>query len=419
MTHREVLISGAGLAGPALAHQLHRYGFRATVVERAPALRDGGYKVDIRGAAIEVLKRMGLYPAARAADTGMRHVTYVRRDGRRIARLDADLLMGRRGDDVEVMRTDLTRILYDATAADVEYVFGDAIATMIDGPDGVEVTFVSGATRTFALVVGADGVHSATRRRALGEVPLRHLGAHIAIFDAPNELGLDREEVFYSEPGRMVFAYATGAAAPAKVGLVFASAEPTLSRAVLPDRFAGMGWQVPRFLEVLRDSTDVYFDSLSQVELPRYSAGRVVLLGDAAHCPSPAAGQGTSLALVGAYLLAGELAAAGGDHRAAFDSYEARLRPFAERNLAFGVKMAGDMVPGGRLALAVRNYGMRTLNYNPLKRQIIEQVTRPLRDAADAIELPSYPADGWSGPERAGDPRPPRSLGHQAVTPGG
>ncbi len=391
MTQLEVLISGAGLAGPALAHQLHRYGFRPTVVERAPAPRDGGYKVDIRGAATEVLKLMGLYTAARAADTGMRHVTYVRRDGRQIARLDADLLMGRRGDDLEVMRTDLTRILYDATSTGVEYVFGDAIATMTDGPDGVDVTFTSGVARRFALVVGADGVHSATRRLALGEVPLRHLGAYIAIFDVPNELGLDREEVFYTEPGRMVFAYSTGPDAPAKVGMVFAAEEPSLGREVVADRFAGLGWQVPRFLEVLRETGDVYFDAMSQVELARYSAGRVVLLGDAAHCPSPAAGQGTSMALVGAYLLAGELAAAAGDHRAAFDRYEARLRPYAERNLAFGVKMAGDMVPGGRLSQAIRNYGMRTLKYHPLKRRLIERITRPLSDAANAIELPPYP----------------------------
>src|SRR5688572_23321014 len=125
MRNREVLISGAGLAGPALAFWLQRYGFRPTVVERAPDLRTGGYKVDIRGAAVEVLKRMGLFAAARAADTGMRHVTYVNPAGRPIAVLDANLLMGRRDDDLEVMRTDLTRILHDAT--DAEYLFGDAI----------------------------------------------------------------------------------------------------------------------------------------------------------------------------------------------------------------------------------------------------------------------------------------------------
>ncbi|AGZ44485.1 FAD-dependent monooxygenase [Actinoplanes friuliensis] len=391
MTQREVLISGAGMAGPALAHQLHRHGFVPTVVERAPVLRDGGYKVDIRGAAIEVLKRMGVFEAARAVDTGMRHVTYVKRDGGRIARLDADLLMGRRNDDLEVMRTDLTRILYDATAADVEYVFGDAIASMTEGPDGVDVIFESGAARRFALVVGADGVHSATRRKVMGEVPLRYLGGHISIFDVPNGLGLDREEVFYTEPGRMVFAYSTGPSAPAKVGLVCGSPSPVLDRESFAEQFTGLGWRVPDFLAAMRASENVYLDSLSQIELPRWSAGRVVLLGDAAHCPSPAAGQGTSMALVGAYALAGELAAAGGDHRTAFDRYETLLRPFVEKNLAFGRKMAGDMVPGGRFALAFRNYGMRTLKYHPLKRQIVEKVTQPLHVAANAIELPSYP----------------------------
>lgn len=393
MTRREVLISGAGLAGPALALALHRHGMRATVVERAPALRDGGYKVDIRGAAVEVLKRLGLFETVRAADTAMRTVTYVRADGSPIAVLDADLLMGRRGDDREVMRTDLTRILYDATAADVEYVFGDSIATLDERADGVAVTFASGATRRFDLVVGADGLHSATRRLVMGDVPVRHLGAYISIFDVPDDLGLDHEEVFFCAPGRMVFAYSPGAAAATKAGLVFAS--PVLPRrpdprAILRERFAGMGWRVPAFLDALDGVPDLYFDSLSQVELPRWSAGRVVLLGDAAHCPAPSSGQGTSLALVGAYVLAGELAAAGG-HEEAFRRYETVMRPYVDRNLSLGRKMAGDMVPGGRRQIALRNHGMRTLKYNPWKRQIIERVTRPLYEAATAIELPAYP----------------------------
>lgn len=391
MTNREVLISGAGVAGPALAFWLHRHGLRPTVVERAPARRDGGYKVDLRGAAIDVLKRMGLFEAARAADTGMRTVTYLRGDGAPIASLDANLLMGRRGDDLEVMRTDLIRILHDATAGHVEYVFGDAIAALEDGPDGVDVTFAGGGQRRFDLVIGADGLHSATRRQVLGEVPLRHLGAYITVFDVPDDLGLDREEVFYSTPGRMCFAYRTGPEQPAKVGLVFASDEPGLGREGLAERFAAMKWRVPGFLAALRSSGDVYFDSLSQVELPRWSAGRVALLGDAAYCPSPASGQGTSMALVGAYVLAGEVAAAAGDHAAGFARYERVLRPYVERNLAFGRKMAGDMVPGGRWQLAFRNYGMRTLRRNPFREKIIELVTRPLHQAANAIELPTYP----------------------------
>jgi 2-polyprenyl-6-methoxyphenol hydroxylase-like FAD-dependent oxidoreductase len=394
-----VLISGAGLGGPALAYWLHRYGFRPTIVERAPALRDGGYKVDVRGAAIEVLHRMGVYPAARDLDTGMRHITYVKRDGRPIAVLDANLLMGRRGDDIELMRTDLTRVLYDATKDDTEYVFGDAIASMTEVADGVEVTFEKGAPRRFALVVGADGLHSATRRMALGETPLSHLGAYISIFTVPNHLRLDREEVMYFEPGRLVFAYSTGPDDAAKAGFTFASGpldydrrDVAAQKQLVKDAFAGLGWEVPRFLSALDAAGDFYLDSLSQVELSRWSAGRVALIGDAAYCPAPASGQGTSLALVGAYVLAGELAAASGEHGRAFPAFEAAMRPYVERNVAFGKKMAGDMVPGGRVKIALRNYGMRTLKYHPRKEQVIERVLRPLHEAANAIELRDYAA---------------------------
>jgi 2-polyprenyl-6-methoxyphenol hydroxylase-like FAD-dependent oxidoreductase len=393
MRNREVLISGAGLAGPALAYWLCKHGFRPTVVERAPALRDGGYKVDVRGAAVEVLKRTGVYPAARAADTGMRTITYVRRDGRPIAVLDANLLMGRRGDDIEIMRTDLTRILYEATRHDVEYVFGDAIATMSQHEDGVDVVFEQGPARRFDLVIGADGLHSATRRLAMGETPLTYLGAYISIFSVPNHLGIDRDEFMYPEPGRLVFAYSTGPAAEAKVGFTFASppldydrGDVAAQKRLVAASFAGLGWEVPRLLEGLQSADDFYLDSLSQVELPSWSAGRVALIGDAAHCPAPASGQGTSLALVGAYVLAEQLAAAAGDYTA-FAGYESAMRPYVEKNLAFGRKMAKDMVPGGRFQTAFRNYGLRSLKYHPRKEQVIERFLRPLHEAANAITI--------------------------------
>jgi 2-polyprenyl-6-methoxyphenol hydroxylase-like FAD-dependent oxidoreductase len=385
MTTNEVLISGAGVAGPALAHRLHRQGFSPTVVERAPALRDGGYKVDVRGAATEVLKRMGVYEAARALDTGMREITYVNKDGRPIARLDANLLMGRRGDDIEIMRTDLARVLHDATAGDVEYLFGDSIAALGDDGDGVDVTFTSGKQKRFAYVIGADGLHSATRRLVMGEVPLTYLGAYISIFSVPNHLGIDHEEVMYSEPGRLVFVYSAGETA--RAGFTFASPELELGdvasqKRLVAEAFAGSGWEVPRFLDAIDAADDFYLDSLSQVELPSWSVGRVGLAGDAAHCPAPASGQGTSLALVGAYVLAGELGGSG-----SFESYEQRMRPYVAKNLAFGKKMAKDMVPGGRFQIAFRNYGMRTLKYHPRKEQVIDKVLRPLHEAANAITI--------------------------------
>jgi 2-polyprenyl-6-methoxyphenol hydroxylase-like FAD-dependent oxidoreductase len=344
-----------------------------------------------------VLKRMGVYDAARALDTGMRTITYVKRDGGTVAVLNANQVMGRRNDDIEVMRTDLTRVLYDATAADTEYLFGDAIAALTDTGDGVDVTFESGATRRFALVVGADGLHSATRRKVLGETPLTHLGAYISIFTVPNHLRIDRDEFMYSEPGRLVFAYSTGPDRPAKAGFTFASPELDFDRRdvgaqkqLIKDAFRGLGWEVPRFLSALDAADDFYLDSLSQVRLPRWSAGRVALIGDAAHCPAPASGQGTSLALVGAYVLAGELAAAHGEHTTGFRAYESAMRPYVEKNQAFGRKMAGDMVPGGRFQIALRHYGLRTLKYHPRRDQVIERVLRPLHEAANAIELRDY-----------------------------
>jgi 2-polyprenyl-6-methoxyphenol hydroxylase-like FAD-dependent oxidoreductase len=399
MENREVLISGAGLGGPALAYWLRRHGFRPTVVEKAPGLRDGGYKVDVRGAAIEVLRRMGLLDAVRAADTDMQHISYVGATGRTFATLNANAVMGRRGDDREIMRADLTRILYDATRDDVEYVFDDAIATLDQHPDGVDVTFERGAPRRFGLVIGADGLHSATRRLAFdGADPLVHLGSYISIFTVPNHLRLDRREMMHNAPGRLVFLYSTGPDAPAKAGFAFASPPLAYDRRdvdaqkrLVAERFAGLGWEVPRLLDAMADADDFYLDSMSQTRLDRWSTGRVALIGDAASCPSPASGQGTSLALVGAYVLAGELAAAGGEHRAAFDGYETRMRPYVEANLAFGVKMAAEMVPGSRWQVALRNYAMRTMRLNPFAPAIIERMLRPLHVAANAIDLPAYP----------------------------
>jgi 2-polyprenyl-6-methoxyphenol hydroxylase-like FAD-dependent oxidoreductase len=390
MTNSRVLISGAGIGGPALAFWLAGRGFQVTVVERAPALREAGYKVDVRGSATAVLRRMGLLAAARAADTGMRRITYVKRNGGPIATLPADLLMGRRGDDLEIMRWDLSRILHDATADRVEYVFGDAIATLDDGPDGVGVTFESGAARRFDHVVGADGLHSATRRMVMGETPLRHLGSYIAVYTVPNLLGIEREEVMYSRPGRLVFAYAVERDQPARVGLTFASPpldydrrDVAAQKALVRAAFDGQGWRVGDFLSAMDGAPDFYFDAMSQVELPRWSSGRVALLGDAAHCPAPASGQGTSLALVGAYVLGRHLGTPGG-----LDAYEREMRPYTEKNLAFGRKMAADMVPGGRLSIAFRNYGMRTLKYHPRKEQMIDRILAPMHEAANAITIP-------------------------------
>jgi 2-polyprenyl-6-methoxyphenol hydroxylase-like FAD-dependent oxidoreductase len=398
----EVLISGAGIAGPALAYWLRRYGFAPTVVERAPAPREGGYKVDVRGAATGVLERMGLLDEARRASTGMRGVSFVDRANRPLATVGADFLMAREGDDVEIMRGDLGRLLYEATRGDTEYRFDDSITALAQDDAGVRVTFGRGRPRSFDLVVGADGLHSAVRALAFdaGAQRLRHLGLYLAIFSTANHLGLDRWELFYNAPGLLANLYSTGPQREAKALLAFAS-EPLRydrrdvrrQKRLLADAFAGQAWEIPRLLQSMWEAPDFYFDAMSQVRLDAWSSGRAVLVGDAGYSPSPASGQGSSLALVGAYVLAGELAAAGGEHRRGFARYEAEMRGYVEQNLRLGQKMAREMVPGSRGELWLRTGMLRLLPYLPWKGLIADGTLRPLRQAASAITLKDYQGD--------------------------
>jgi 2-polyprenyl-6-methoxyphenol hydroxylase-like FAD-dependent oxidoreductase len=394
-----VLISGASVAGPALACWLRKHGFRPTLVERAPSLREGGYKIDIRGAALEVLDRMGLLEDVRRQSTDMRVARFVDVNGKQMATMSAQLFGGREGDDVEIMRGDLAEILHNATKDDVEYIFGDSINGLEERPDGVHVTFENGPARTFDLVVGADGLHSNVRALTFGEESrfIHDLGHHISIFTVPNHLGLDRTEMMHPAPGRSVGMYSTRQSTDAKAMFLFISpADPydrkdvIQQKKLLASTFADQGWDVPRLLDSMWDAPDFYFDSMSQVRMDRWSSGRVVLVGDAAYGPSPASGQGTSLSLVGAYVLAGSLAAAAGDHAAAFAAYENDMRHFVEENQKLAASNLKGMVlkSAGQIRFQMRM--LRLMPYLPGKNRMIKRVTEPIRKAATAITIRDY-----------------------------
>ncbi|GGY54055.1 FAD-dependent monooxygenase [Streptomyces xanthochromogenes] len=384
-----VLVAGASIAGPALAHWLRRRGAEVTVVERAPGLRPGGQAVDARGVAREVIERMGLDASVRAACTDTVGAHTVDADGRVLETFRAD---DDGGDgfiaDIEILRGDLSQVLYDDTRDGVEYVFGDRIAELAQDVDGVDVVFAGGSRRRFDLVVGADGLHSELRAMVFGphERFLRRLGHMLAFYSVPNEFGLDRWLLEYQdqESGRSALLRPIQDATRAMAMFYSASADSDIDhrdvaaqKRLLRERMAGLGWLAPDILAHLDDTPDFYLDQVAQVVMDRWSSGRVGLLGDAAFSSSPMSGQGTGLALVGAYLLAGELAAAGWDADTGFARYEARMRSFVEANQEIG-------------RLNARSRDISGPDAEPRPDFTGEWFTELVGRAINGIELPDY-----------------------------
>ncbi|QNP75046.1 FAD-dependent monooxygenase [Streptomyces roseirectus] len=343
---KTVLISGAGIAGPALALRLHHHGFTPTIVERARTLRPGGQAVDIRGVALDVMARLGLLEEARAVRTRMRGMSVLASDGTETHRTEEATYSSGRLDngDIELLREDLVRMLYDRTRTDVEHLFGDTITRLTDRGDGVHVEFAHAAPRTFDLVVGADGLHSTVRRLAFGPEHryAHHLGSHLAVFGTGNFLDLDDWQVWLRDGDKGFGIMPVRDNTELRVAFGFESVPEghTDLREEVVKHLTTLSWHGPRLARLAAEAPDFYCDAMAQIRMPSWSHGRVTLLGDAAHCPSPLSGQGTSLALAGAYVLAESLAEHPG-HTEAFAHYESRMRPFVALNQALATENPG------------------------------------------------------------------------------
>lgn len=352
-----VLVSGASISGPVLAYWLTRHGFTVTVVERSPVLRKtGGHAVDLFRPAMDISEKMGVLPRIEALETGTTRMTVLREGTTRPATVDLEKIFSAASDrHVEVMRDDLSEIYYDATADDVEYLFGDSITAI--SPDG-EVTFEKHEPRRFDIVVGADGLHSNVRELVFGdESEFSHfIGAYLAVFSAPDELSRDGEMLGHFGVGRMAGLYSAKHLDEARAVFLFRSEhgldyhhrDTERQKVLLREAFRGMHADVDRWLGELDRTPTFYFDSITQLRMETWSRGRVTLVGDAGYCPGPAVGGSTSLAVIGAYVLAGELAEAGGDHERAFAAYEREMRELVRRSRTFAAGTAKNLIPTSR-----------------------------------------------------------------------
>ncbi|MCP2278182.1 FAD-dependent monooxygenase [Nocardia amikacinitolerans] len=393
------LISGGGIGGNAVALQLLRAGIRATVVERAAAPRPGGQAVDLRGPSREVAERMGLMPGIEARQLDERGMLYLDDAGREELRMPAELFDGKGGvAEIEITRGDLNQVLLDALAAagGVDYRYGEWITEIGQDADGVEVTFASGAVERFDIVIGADGLHSATRRLVFGpdEDFATYLGGYMSFFTMPTPKGT---EPHWFSMHSLVGATGIGLRPDADpstckaIVMLRGDADPTLRRDVaaqqrlIRERLAGGGWHSAAIAAAMTEAEDFYFDELARIDMPSWIRGRVALLGDAGYCGSPLTGQGTAMALVGAYVLAGEIASRADDPERALVRYEEVLRPF--------VAKAQELPPGGLRAMTPKTrLGIRA--GRAVSRLMTAKVMKPLMmrmlTATESYELPAY-----------------------------
>lgn len=395
MTTQKILISGASIAGPATALLLARQGHEVTIVERAPSLRPGGQTVDLRGAGRTVIDRLGLADRAAARLLHQRGIATVGTHGRRYSSLPVEAFDGNGiVSSHEILRGDLAEILVDTIPATVEVLWGDSITALDEDAAGVTATFATAAPRRFDLVIGADGLGSAVRRAAFGpdRDHLEPIGLRLAWFTA--EVDDDPDGwylIHHARGGRVVSIRPSRSAGTVKASLAIRGTDPVPRTdresqwELMEEAFADVGWVAPTLLGQLRDADDWAYADLARVRMDRFVTDRVALVGDAGYCPTPLTGLGTTLALVGAYVLAGELDRSGGDVPAALASYQQILRPYLQTAQQLPPGGVGGYAPASRTMIAGSRFTYWAMNRWPLRTLLAAEFAK-----ADGISLPDY-----------------------------
>ncbi|MBS0579661.1 MAG: FAD-binding domain [Proteobacteria bacterium] len=396
MRNGRILISGAGIAGPCLAYWLQRFGFEPVLIERAPALRTGGYIIDFWGLGFDVAEKMGLVPALRRDSCQIDDVRIVDVKGRKTGGFSVRAFSAlAKGRYLSILRSDLSRLIFACLGRRTRTMFGDTITGIYQDATGVDVTFQAAPPERFDLVIGAGGLHSPVRRLVFGprEWFEKYLGYYIASFSVENYPRRDAHTyVTYSAPGLQVSRYSLRDGRTVFL-LAFASAarlplpahDLTAQKDALRRSFRWAGWECREILDALDGCEELYFDSVSQIRMQSWQEGRIALVGDACFCPSLLAGQGSALAMAAAYILAGELARTDGDYRLAFPAYEHLLQPLLVRKQRAAESFARSFVPQTELGILMRNSVTRLMAFAPFARLFMGRFLR------DPLTLPNYP----------------------------
>lgn len=395
MIGRSVLIVGGGIAGPTLAFWLLRHGFAPTIVERSRQPQKEGYVIDFWGLGYDIVERMGLLPQVLKAGYQLNEMRFVDRAGRRKAALDVDLFRAAtEGRYTSLPRGALSAILHEAIAGRASIRWGDSATSLIQQGDGVLVGFESGSSELFDIVVGADGLHSVVREQIFGKAAQfeKYLGYRVAAFETVGYRKRDETAyVNFGTPGLQVGRLALRDDRTMFL-MVAAEAEPGEGRLglratkdYLHARFGNMGWELPDILAAADASAEIYLDRVSQIRMRRWYRGYVALLGDAAYAPSLLAGQGSALAVVGAYVLAGEMSR-GIAPEGAFDRYQDLLQRFIVEKQDAAMKLAGSFVPQTQIGLWLRNAAMQVLAVPGFGKFAMR------KSFSDELRLPVYPA---------------------------
>jgi 2-polyprenyl-6-methoxyphenol hydroxylase-like FAD-dependent oxidoreductase len=397
-----VLVSGASIAGPVLAYWLTRRGFDVTVVERAPALRKtGGHAVDLFRPAMDISEHMGVIDRVLEHATGTKRLLIYRSGAPRPADIDYVKLLGAVSDrHVEIMRDDLSEIYYEAGRNDIEYLFGDEITAITDEGD---VTFAHTSPRRYDVVVGADGLHSGVRRLVFGDEEASRtdfLGAFLSVVSVPKTLARDGESTGFVDADRLAMIYTADHLDDARAVFLFRPVAPVqydhrdtvAQKTLLDNRFAGLAPEVDRWLDELDRAPAFYFDAITQLRLTTWSRGRVTLVGDAGYCPGPAVGGSTSLAVLGAYVVAGEMERAGGDYAAAFAAYERVMSEPVIASRVLARTMAKSILPASSLGVWALVAAARLVSLlpAPITTAVARLNNKGIR-LYDSMQVPNYP----------------------------